>query len=449
MRAVDGWPAANVAVGVVCARNAVRSAATRPRVPLGLGDEAGDRARVPRRRRGGDDRPRRAGRAAGLDRSGTCSRTRPGCRSTRASPIARPGARRIYSDHGFDVLGAARSPARAGMPFAEYLAAAVLEPARPRGAASTGRPARGCTARSTTCSLLGARAARADARRAGDARRGDEPSQFPGLVGVLPGFGRQEPNDWGLGFELRDGKAPHWTGSRNSARTFGHFGRSGTFLWVDPEPGVALCCLTDLEFGDWATRAWPSLSDAVLSELRSLRVTRLTSRHRTGRCLGVPRRVRRRPGPAPAEARPCSCAPATSPAGTPSTTPPGIGGLAPDLSGLHVAGRTDSPALVRGGDAIRVTEVVFSTPKEAAEAVKRGSGDDYQAALERSFRGDTVGAEPGAGYRLRVPRPTGTGFDTVDVLLVRHGRRVAVVELVSARGFDPALRARIVRLVSR
>ena len=23
--------------------------------------------------------------------------------------------------------------------------------------------------------------------------------QFPGLVGVLPGFGRQDPNDWGLG----------------------------------------------------------------------------------------------------------------------------------------------------------------------------------------------------------------------------------------------------------
>ena len=40
--------------------------------------------------------------------------------------------------------------------------------------------------------------------------------------------------------ELRDRKSPHWTGSRNSERTFGHFGRSGTFLWVDPEPGIAL-----------------------------------------------------------------------------------------------------------------------------------------------------------------------------------------------------------------
>ena len=40
--------------------------------------------------------------------------------------------------------------------------------------------------------------------------------QFPGLDGVLPGFGVQRPNDWGLGFEIRDAKSPHWTGSANS-----------------------------------------------------------------------------------------------------------------------------------------------------------------------------------------------------------------------------------------
>jgi CubicO group peptidase (beta-lactamase class C family) len=91
---------------------------------------------------------------------------------------------------------------------------------------------------------------------------------FPGLVGVLPGFGRMEPNDWGLGFELRDAKRPHWTGQRNSPRTFGHFGQSGSFLWVDPEAGLACACLTDQAFGDWAKEAWPRLSDAVLGELR-------------------------------------------------------------------------------------------------------------------------------------------------------------------------------------
>jgi CubicO group peptidase (beta-lactamase class C family) len=56
-------------------------------------------------------------------------------------------------------------------------------------------------------------------------------------------------------------------GSRVSPRTFGHFGGSGTFLWVDPEVGLACACLTDLEFGDWAKEAWPRLSDAVLKEL--------------------------------------------------------------------------------------------------------------------------------------------------------------------------------------
>ncbi len=86
---------------------------------------------------------------------------------------------------------------------------------------------------------------------------------------MLPGFGRTERNDWGLGFELRDGKSPHWTGERNSPRTFGHFGRSGTFLWVDPEAGLALACLTDLGFGDWAKEEWPRLADAVLAEQAS------------------------------------------------------------------------------------------------------------------------------------------------------------------------------------
>ncbi|MBA2624896.1 MAG: hypothetical protein H0U89_04750, partial [Acidimicrobiia bacterium] len=89
---------------------------------------------------------------------------------------------------------------------------------------------------------------------------------FPGLAGVLPGFGRQDPNDWGLGPELRSTKSPHWTGAGNSPATFGHFGRAGGFLWVDPVARVACACLTDLGFGPWATTAWPALGDAVLAE---------------------------------------------------------------------------------------------------------------------------------------------------------------------------------------
>jgi CubicO group peptidase (beta-lactamase class C family) len=52
-----------------------------------------------------------------------------------------------------------------------------------------------------------------------------------------------------------------------SERAFGHFGGSGTFLWVDPEADVACAVLTNRPFGEWAKEAWPELSDAVLEEL--------------------------------------------------------------------------------------------------------------------------------------------------------------------------------------
>ena len=88
--------------------------------------------------------------------------------------------------------------------------------------------------------------------------------QLPGLDGVLPGFGRQSPNDWGLGFELRDAKRPHWTAPAGSPRTFGHFGRSGTFVWIDPDALVGCVYLGDADFGPWAIDAWPAFSAAVL-----------------------------------------------------------------------------------------------------------------------------------------------------------------------------------------
>jgi CubicO group peptidase (beta-lactamase class C family) len=90
---------------------------------------------------------------------------------------------------------------------------------------------------------------------------------YPDLDGVIPGYGMHRPNDWGLGFELRDHKSPHWTGSRNSPVTFGHFGQSGTFLWVDPVAGAACIALTNRDFGPWARETWPPFTDAVLTEL--------------------------------------------------------------------------------------------------------------------------------------------------------------------------------------
>lgn len=87
---------------------------------------------------------------------------------------------------------------------------------------------------------------------------------FEGLAGILPGYGRQNPNDWGLGFEIRSTKNPHWTGASHPAKTFGHFGQSGTFLWVDPVDRLACVTLTDRNFGSWAAETWAGYNERVL-----------------------------------------------------------------------------------------------------------------------------------------------------------------------------------------
>jgi len=180
--------------------------------------------------------------------------------------LARPGARRIYSNYGFAVL-AQTIEQESGIEFSRYLTEAVCEPL---GMTSTrldgGADTAGYGATSTVEDLV---------RFAGDLLRPATVSaqmhadattvQFPGLDGVLPGYGSQRPNDWGLGFELRDSKSPHWTGAGNSMRTYGHFGQSGGFIWVDPDADLALVVLTDRDFGEWALKPWPALSDAVLA----------------------------------------------------------------------------------------------------------------------------------------------------------------------------------------
>jgi CubicO group peptidase (beta-lactamase class C family) len=179
------------------------------------------------------------------------------------APTGRPGQRRVYSNVGFETL-AEHIAARADMPFADYLAAGVLKPLGMQ-ADLRGSPAADLYGSLDDLLILACELQR-PTLVAPETLVEATTVQFPGLAGVLPDFGRFDPNDWGLGFELRDEKSPHWTGSRNSPRTFGHFGGSGTFLWVDPEAGVALGVLTNLDFGDWAKEAWPRLSDAVLGE---------------------------------------------------------------------------------------------------------------------------------------------------------------------------------------
>ncbi len=181
--------------------------------------------------------------------------------------LAAPGTRRVYSNYGFRVL-AEEIERAAGFGFDRYVHEAVFEPlGMTDSTLDGGASAAGYGASSTVADL---------ARFAGDLLAPVTVSeemhtdaisvQFPDLAGVLPGYGVQRPNDWGLGFEIRATKSPHWTGSANSPATFGHFGQSGTFIWADPVAKLALVVLTDRDFGDWALPLWPAISDGVLRE---------------------------------------------------------------------------------------------------------------------------------------------------------------------------------------
>jgi CubicO group peptidase (beta-lactamase class C family) len=180
-------------------------------------------------------------------------------------PIARPGRRRIYSNEGFLVLGA-HLAARAEMPFTDYVRAAVCEPLG-IGLDPEGDPGSGMHA-SLDDVLAIARDLLAPTLLAPETLDEATSVQFPGLSGVLPDYGRFDPLDWGLGFQLNT-KPPTWMGTRTSPRAFGHFGGSGTFVWVDPERDIACAAVTDRRFGDWAKEAWPVFSDSVLAESES------------------------------------------------------------------------------------------------------------------------------------------------------------------------------------
>ena len=137
-------------------------------------------------------------------------------------PTGRPGAAAIYSNVGFETL-ADHIATQRGNAVHRLPARGRARAARDAAPSCAVHLPRICTARSTI-SLLFASELQRPTLVAAETLAEATTVQFPGLAGVLPDFGRFDPNDWGLGFELRDGKSPHWTGTRNSPRTFGHFG---------------------------------------------------------------------------------------------------------------------------------------------------------------------------------------------------------------------------------
>jgi CubicO group peptidase (beta-lactamase class C family) len=182
-----------------------------------------------------------------------------------------PERRRVYADWAYEALGDLVA-ARTGLAFERYLDAEVFAPlgmARTHLGGPAGHGVHGPLedllrfARELLAPTLLPEAVLATATEVA----------FPGLDGVVPGFGRQTPNDWGLGFERKGTKTDHWMGTRLPASTFGHFGLSGAFLWVDPTRKVATAELASMRFGPWAKEHWGPFNDALVDLLDDARPT--------------------------------------------------------------------------------------------------------------------------------------------------------------------------------
>ncbi|MDO5029733.1 MAG: serine hydrolase domain-containing protein [Corynebacterium sp.] len=179
-----------------------------------------------------------------------------------------PGKRRIYSSAGFDIIADAIA-AEAEMPFSEYLDQAVFQPLGMASSVLDGSAGHG--ARSSVDDLM----AFVDEVLAPTILHPESVDeaftvQFPGLDGVVPGYGMQRPADWGLGFEIfgkPDSKQGLWFGASMPEDVAGHFGQAGTFVWLHRPTGRAAIALTDRAFGDWAKPLWTDFNDALWREL--------------------------------------------------------------------------------------------------------------------------------------------------------------------------------------
>jgi CubicO group peptidase (beta-lactamase class C family) len=178
--------------------------------------------------------------------------------------LAPPGTRRVYSNRGIEEL-ARYFTTVSGIAFPEYLAEAVLEPLGLERTELRGSPAHAGWATARDIARF-ARELLAPTLLAPETVKDLVTVQFPGLSGVLPGIGRFDPLDWGLGVERNFGRPRHWAGERMPGTAFGHFGGSGTFLWADHGLSLAAVCLTDRDFGEWALAAWPPLCDGILAD---------------------------------------------------------------------------------------------------------------------------------------------------------------------------------------
>ena len=181
--------------------------------------------------------------------------------------LAEPGQRRIYSNTGIERF-AAHLAKRADMPFETYLRHALFEPLGLHHTSLRGSPAHDVYS-SIDNLLVFARELLAPTLITRETLDAARRPHFRDLKGAIPGVGSFDPNPWGITFEVKGGKDPHWMGTTHSPETFGHFGGSGSFLWVDPVAQLAAVSLSDRDFDGWGLEVWPAFSDAVLERYRA------------------------------------------------------------------------------------------------------------------------------------------------------------------------------------
>ena len=207
---------------------------------------------------------------------------------------------RVYSNAGYALAALALERA-AGIPFRVYLDEAVLRPlgmtrttlgAEPdaRGIVEVREPGllghgeqlfNGTRFRALGLPQSGAFGTASDYLRLLDASAGRgtallDPTTrrelFENQGGALPGgvgdFMEWPVCDWAVGFELRNGKTPHWTGSALSSSSATHFGASGTLAFVDPVADVAAVLLCNRgTYSRWMLEdgGWPDICAALVA----------------------------------------------------------------------------------------------------------------------------------------------------------------------------------------
>lgn len=93
-------------------------------------------------------------------------------------------------------------------------------------------------------------------------------NQTAGLHGGIEGFMTWNDCAWGLGFDLRGNKRPHFSGEFTTPGAFGHTGVSGVFAWADPALDLVCVMLANRTLFDlWNVSRWSRFSTAVVASL--------------------------------------------------------------------------------------------------------------------------------------------------------------------------------------